>query len=219
MIDIVLPCLNEAAALPWVLARIPAGARPLVVDNGSTDGSARLAIAHGARVVPCGQRGYGAACAAGLAAATADVVAFCDCDATVDPAELVRVARPVLSAEADLVVGRRVPVDPSAWPAHARLANRMLAWRVASRTGVPLRDLGPVRIGRRVALLGLPIQDRRCGYPVETVLRAAAAGWRIVQRDVPYLPRAGRSKVTGSLVGAVTAVRDIRAVMATGGGS
>jgi glycosyltransferase involved in cell wall biosynthesis len=215
VIDIVLPCLNEAAALSWVLSRIPAGARAVVVDNGSTDGSASVASALGAVRVSCPERGYGAACHAGLLASGAELVAFCDCDCTIDPTVITELARPLLDGAADLVVGRRVPTGWSSWPAHARLANRVLARQVRRRTGVTLRDVGPVRVAPRAALLDLCLRDRRSGYPVETVIRAADAGWRIVQLNVPYLPRAGHSKVTGTVAGTVRAVRDMRAVLAT----
>jgi dTDP-L-rhamnose 4-epimerase len=113
VLDIVLPCLDEAAALPWVLERIPAGARAIVVDNGSRDGSAVIARAHGATVVDCPRRGYGAACHAGLEAADAEFVAFCDCDASLDPAVAAECVA-LLRAGADLVVGRRVPVSRGA---------------------------------------------------------------------------------------------------------
>lgn len=211
-LDIVLPCLDEAGALPWVLSRIPDGARALVVDNGSADGSAEIARSHGARVVACAQRGYGAACHAGLLAATAEYVAFCDCDASLDPADARRFVG-LLEAGADLVVGRRVPARRGAWPLHARLANVELARRVRRRTGVPLRDIGPLRVARRKPLRALPIADRRSGYPLDTVVRAAQAGWRIVGADVAYAPRAGRSKVTGTVRGTLEAVRDMSAVL------
>ena len=213
-LDVVLPCLDEAAALPWVLERLPPGARAIVVDNGSTDGSAELARSLGATVVECQQRGYGAACHAGLEAASAEVVAFCDCDASIDPFELERLAAPVRAGWVDLVVARRRPTHWRAWPLHARLANRVLARRVRRVTGTRLRDIGPVRIARRDPLLALPILDRRSGYPLETVLRAAAAGWRIEGADIAYLPRAGRSKVTGTVRGTVQAIRDMAAVLA-----
>ncbi len=212
-LDIVLPCLNEAEALPWVLDRIPPGMRAVVVDNGSSDGSAELARAGGALLVECRQRGYGAACHAGAQAATAELVAFCDCDATLDPGAIVAMAQLIAGGEADLVVGRRRPAGPGAWPLHARLANRELARRVRRRTGVPLTDVGPLRVARREPYLALGIADRGSGYPVETVVRAADAGWRIVQADVAYLPRTGRSKVTGTLRGTLGAVRDMSAVL------
>lgn len=212
-LDIVLPCLDEVAALPWVLDRIPPGARAIVVDNGSRDGSGALARRLGATVIDCARPGYGAACHAGLCAAHADVVAFCDCDATLDPADALRLVD-VLTAGADLVVARRVPTGAGAWPWPARLANAELARRVRRRTGTELRDVGPLRVARRRELLALDVADRRCGYPVETVVRAAAAGWRIAQCDVPYGTRLGRSKVSGTLRGSLQAVRDARLALA-----
>ena len=210
--DVVLPVLDEAAALPWILDRMPGGARAIVVDNGSSDGSADVARAHGATVVDEPRRGFGAACWAGLRAATADVVCFMDADASLDPQHLPLVAGPVEHDDADLVLGRRVATR-GAWPVHARLANRYLAREIGNRTGVALRDIGPMRAARREALLALGIEDRRFGWPLEMVLRAASAGWRIVEVDVPYLPRTGRSKVTGTARGTLRAVRDMRAVL------
>jgi glycosyltransferase involved in cell wall biosynthesis len=213
MPDVVLPVLDERDALPWVLGRMPAGYVPIVVDNGSTDGSGELAARLGAQVVLEPRRGFGAACWAGLTAAQADVVCFMDCDASFDPRELPRVADPVAAGRADLVLGARSAVS-AAWPAHARLANAALAWELRRRAGVPLRDLGPMRAARRAELLGLGVEDRRFGWPLEMVLRAAAAGWRIDEVVVGYAPRAGRSKVTGTVRGTVRAVRDMAAVLA-----
>jgi glycosyltransferase involved in cell wall biosynthesis len=212
-VDVVLPCLDEALALPWVLARIPAGMRAIVVDNGSVDGSAELARSLGATVVECSQRGYGAACHAGLLAATAEIIAFCDCDSSIDPSVLTTIAAPVVAGDVDLVVARRRPTEWLSWPLHARVANAVLAHRVRRVTGTNLRDLGPVRIARRESLLALALRDRRSGYPLETVLRASAAGWRISGADVDYRPRTGRSKVTGTVRGTLQAVRDMAVVL------
>jgi glycosyltransferase involved in cell wall biosynthesis len=212
-LDLILPCLNEAAALPWVLGRLPDGVRAVVVDNGSTDGSAEIAAQLGATVVPCTIRGYGAACHTGLEAATAEVVAFLDADASLDPRQLIRVTAPVLSGRIDLMVGRRRPVSRNVWPWHLRLANAELSRRIRRRTGVQLHDLGPMRAARREALLGLQLVDRRSGYPLETVVKAADAGWRIAEVDVDYLPRSGRSKVTGTPLGAARAVKDMSKVL------
>ncbi|MFJ2034056.1 glycosyltransferase family 2 protein [Streptosporangium sp. NPDC087985] len=212
-IDVVLPCLDEEAALPWVLTRMPPGYRPIVVDNGSTDDSVRIATGLGARVVVEPQRGFGAACHAGLLAATSEVVCFMDADASLDPSRLPEVAGPVLEGRSDLVLGRRVP-EAGAWPAHARVANAVLAWQLRRRTGARLRDLGPMRAARRADLAGLGLRDRRFGYPLEMALRAAAAGWRISEVDVDYLRRAGRSKVTGTVRGTVRAIGDMRRIMA-----
>jgi glycosyltransferase involved in cell wall biosynthesis len=213
-VDVILPCLNEAPALPWVLGRMPSGFRAIVVDNGSTDGSGAVARSLGVTVVPEPRRGFGAAAHAGLLAATADLVSFCDCDGSLDPRQLPRLATPLLAGQADLVLGRRTPTRRDAWPLPARLANRELARRVRRRTGVRLRDLGPMRAARREALLGLDLTDRRFGYPLEMVLSAAAAGWRLAEVEVAYLPRIGKSKVTGTVRGSVRAVRDMSRVLA-----
>jgi len=215
MIDVVLPCLDEAAALPWVLGRLPTGYRAIVADNGSTDGSAEVARSFGALVVAVPQRGFGAACHAGLLAATADVVCFLDADASLDPQQLPLVADPVLAGDADLVLGRRRPTSRAAWPVHARVGNAELARRLRRRTGYQLRDLGPMRTARRERLLALGLQDRRFGYPLEMVTRAADAGWRVVEVPVDYLERTGRSKVTGTVRGTVRAVRDMSRVLAS----
>lgn len=212
MPDVILPVLDEREALPWVLARMPPGFEPIVVDNGSTDGSGELAASLGARVVREPRRGFGAACWAGLSAARDDLVCFMDCDGSLDPAELASVAEPVLTGRADLALGARRP-ERGAWPLHARLANRALAWELRRRTGVRLRDLGPMRAARRDPLLQLGIADRRFGWPLEMVIRAAAAGWRIDDVPVGYRARAGRSKVTGTVRGTARAMRDMAAVL------
>jgi glycosyltransferase involved in cell wall biosynthesis len=152
MPDVILPVLDEREALPWVLERVPAGYLPIVVDNGSRDGSGALAARLGARVVEAPQRGFGAACWAGLRAARSGVVCFMDCDASLDPRQLPRVAEPVDAGRADLVLGARAAA-PGAWPPHARAANAALAWELRRRAAVPLRDLGPMRAARRDALL------------------------------------------------------------------
>jgi glycosyltransferase involved in cell wall biosynthesis len=211
--DVILPVLNEREALPWVLERMPAGYVPIVVDNGSTDGSGELAASLGAQVVVEPVPGFGAACFAGLSAATGELVCFMDCDASFDPRELPRVADPVAAGEADLMLGARQPTQRGAWPLHARAANRVLAVELRRRTKVPLRDLGPMRAARREALLALGIRDRRFGWPLEMVLRAADAGWRIHEVPVSYHPRDGKSKVTGTLRGTVRAVRDMTNVL------
>lgn len=212
-VDVVLPCLDEAEALPWVLARIPPGWRALVVDNGSTDGSADLARELGATVIHEPRRGFGAACHAGLTAATADIVCFCDCDASLDPSLLAPFVREVAEGRADLVLGRRRPQSRGVWPAHARAGNLALARMLRRRTGLRLRDLGPLRAARREPLLALDLTDRRSGYPLQMVVRAADSGWRVTERDVPYLPRSGVSKVTGTWRGTWQAVRDMSRVL------
>lgn len=211
MPDVIIPVLDEAAALPPLLAAMPAGYRPLVVDNGSTDGSGEVAAALGATVVREPRRGFGAACFAGLSAADPDdgVVCFMDGDGSLAPTDLELVAGPVLAGRADLVLGARRPTDRRAWPTHARLANAVLARELRRRTGHPFRDLGPMRAGPLDGLRGLGIEDRRFGWPLEMVLRASAAGWRLAEVPVPYSHRAGRSKVTGTVRGTARAIGDM----------
>jgi len=187
---------------------MPAGFNAIVVDNGSTDATAAIAGELGALVVSEPIRGFGSACAAGLAAATADVVSFMDCDASLDPSALPLLAGFVERDEADLVLGSRV-ARPGAWPIHARLANKVLAADVRRRTGIEIRDLGPMRAAKRADLVALQVQDRRSGWPLEMVLRAASRGWRIKDIPVEYAERTGRSKVTGTLRGTVHAVGDM----------
>ncbi len=211
-VQVVLPVLNEAEALPWVLQRMPFGYEPVVVDNGSTDGSGDIARRAGAVVVREQRPGFGWACFAGLAAASSELVCIMDCDGSLDPLDLERVAAPVRADEADLVLGAR-RADRAAWPLHLRAANRALCVELRRRTGVYLSDLGPMRAARRSALLGLDIEDRRFGWPLEMVLRAAASGWRVTEVPVAYRRRVGRSKVTGTLRGTVRAARDMGAAL------
>jgi glycosyltransferase involved in cell wall biosynthesis len=215
-VDVVLPCLDEAEALPWVLGRMPSWTRAVVVDNGSRDGSPELAESLGATVVHEARRGYGAACHAGLEAATAPWVAMMDCDATLDPVHLTRFLEVAESETGPvLVLGRRIPTSRDAWPWHLRFANREVARRTSRRTGLVLNDIGPMRLAPREALLALGLKDRRSGYPVETVVRAAEQGWRVIPVDVPYAARSGRSKVTGTPLGVLRTVRDMSAVLDT----
>ncbi|WP_307820622.1 glycosyltransferase family 2 protein [Streptomyces silvae] len=211
--DIVLPCLDEAQALPRVLARVPDGWRAIVVDNGSTDGSADIARSLGATVVHEPRRGFGSACHAGLLASDAEYVCFCDCDGSLDPALLPGFVRRIADGECDLLLGRRRPTTRGAWPLHARLGNIALSGMLRRRTGLRLTDLGPMRAVRREALLALDLTDRRSGYPLQMVVRASDAGLRVAETDVPYHPRTGRSKVTGTWRGTWHAVRDMRAVL------
>ena len=213
-IDVVLPVLDEAAAIPGVLATFPAGYRPIVVDNGSSDGSDAIAAELGATVVREPQRGFGAACFAGLSAASSEVVCFMDCDGSLDPAELDLVSGPLLGGDADLVLGTRI-AEAGAWPLHARIANRALGLMVRRRAG-RLTDIGPMRAARREPLLALGLRDRRFGWPLEMVLKAADAGWRIVEVPVSYRRREGRSKVTGTVGGTARTIADMSRAMRAG---
>ena len=216
MPDVVLPALNEAAAVGWVLRRMPAGYHAIVVDNGSTDSTAEIAAELGATVVLEPVRGFGSACWAGLQAATDDIVCFMDCDASLDPMALPLVAGFVERGEADLVIGARIAAR-GAWPMHAKFANRLLARELRRRTGLRLADIGPMRAARREGLLALDLRDRRSGWPLEMVLRAQGAGWRVRNVPIEYSEREGRSKVTGTVKGTIAAVRDMGALLRASG--
>jgi len=205
---VVLPCLNEAASLPAVLAAIPAGYRALVVDNNSTDGTADVAREHGADVVTETRPGYGSAVHAGVVAAGSPIVAVLDGDGSLDPADLPRLVTE-LERGADMVIGRRRPVRGLRWPWHARLGTAVVCWRLRTRHNLAVHDIAPMRVARREALLALGVTDRRSGYPLELLVRAASAGWRVVEIDVDYGPRTGgKSKVSGSVRGSLTAAVD-----------
>lgn len=207
-VDVILPVLDERDAIPGVLASVPGDWHSIVVDNGSTDGSGAIAAELGAEVVREPRRGFGSACFAGLQAASGDVVCFMDCDGSLDGADLPHVVGPIVDGEADLVLGARIAAR-GAWPIHARAANRYLAHAIRRRTGAPVTDLAPMRAAPRADLVALDLRDRRSGWPLEMVLRAGDAGWRIREVPVPYAPRVGRSKVTGTVRGTLQAVRDM----------
>jgi glycosyltransferase involved in cell wall biosynthesis len=211
MPDVILPVLDEAAAIPGVLTAMPDGDRPIVVDNGSTDASAAIAAEFEALVVSEPRRGFGAACFAGLLAAEADVVCFMDCDGSLDPADLPDIVA-LLDQGADLAIGARRAAR-GAWPMHARIANRVLARELRRRTGIALEDIGPMRAAHRQALLDLDLRDRRSGWPLEMVVKAVAAGWSVVDAPVPYAERQGRSKVTGTVRGTIQAIGDMGAIL------
>jgi glycosyltransferase involved in cell wall biosynthesis len=207
-VTVVLPCLDEADSLPTVLAGIPPGYRALVVDNNSTDGTAEVARRHGADVVRESRPGYGSAVHAGIEAARTPIVAVLDGDGSLDPADLPRLVTE-LERGAEMVTGRRRPVRGLKWPWHARMGTAAVCWRLRTRHGLPVHDIAPMRVVRRDALLALGVGDRRSGYPLELLVRAAAAGWHVVEVDVDYRPRiGGKSKVSGSVRGSFTAAVD-----------
>jgi glycosyltransferase involved in cell wall biosynthesis len=208
-VTVVLPALDEATALPAALASFPHGVDLLVVDNGSSDDTAAVASAAGARVVVEPRRGFGAACWAGVQASPqAEVLAFADADGSFDGADLAAVAGPVLRGEVDLVVGSRTTGarEPGAMTPFAVAANRTLGLVCRILFGVPLSDLGPFRAIRRDTLLALGVRDRGQGWPLEMIGRAGRAGLRVVEVPVRYRPRAGgASKISGSLRGSLRA--------------
>jgi len=201
---VIIPALNEEQSIASVLAAIPTDlqADVIVVDNGSTDRTAELAVQHGARVVREPHRGYGAACLAGLAALDdPKVVAFLDADLSDDPALLRDLVRPIFAGDADFVIGSRMlgAREPGALPAHSRFGN-WLAGRILTHLyGQPTTDLGPFRAIRYSTLQQLHMQDRGFGWTMEMQAKAARLRARTVEIPVPYRKRVGKSKITGSL--------------------
>ena len=189
--------------MPWVLERIPTGYHAIVADNGSIDGSADIAPAlrrhwsYTYRSV-ASARPRTPACAA----ATAPIVCFMDADGVVRSADNSTGSRTRSRAgTADLVLGRRRPTSRAAWPMHARVGNAIVAARLRRSAGIQVNDLGPMRAARREALLSLNLRDRRCGYPLEMMVAAARAGWRLIEVDVDYAPRFGRDPIEGHRYG------------------
>ena len=213
--DLILPCRDEAAALRRLLPAVPKEFAVIVVDNGSSDGTAEVAAQLGATVVFELRAGYGAAVHAGLLTAKREHVAVMDGDASFDPAELLALLDDVVSGRADMAVGRRRPVARGVWPWHARAGNAVLVAWLRRRVDLPVHDIAPMRVFRRADLLALDVRDRRFGYPLELLLKANRAGWRISERDVAYHPRAAgtRSKVSGSLRGTLRTAHDFWRVL------
>ncbi len=208
--DLLLPCKDEARALPALLAQVPDGFDVIVVDNGSGDGTARVAADLGARVVHEPQPGYGAAVQAGVAAARHEFLAVLDGDGSLDPRELPALLAVVRQGRATMASGRRRATAAGVWPWHARAGNRAVLWWLRRRHGLAMRDIAPMRVCRRADLVALDVGDRRFGYPVELLRKAAEAGWVISEHEVTYRPRAAgtRSKVSGSVPGTLRAARD-----------
>lgn len=208
--DLVLPCRDEAPALPALLAKVPEEFAVVVVDNGSRDGTAGVARELGATVVVEPVPGYGSAVHAGLMAATHDYVAVMDGDGSFDPADLLPLLADVQEGRADIAVGRRRPSQRGVWPWHARAGNALIVAWLRRSIRMEARDIAPMRVCRRQAMVDLELQDRRFGYPVELLQAVTRGGWRVAEHDVAYHPRAAgtRSKVSGSVVGTVRTARD-----------
>ena len=213
--DVVIPCRDEAAALPLVLSAVPDGWRVIVVDNGSSDGTGDVARSLGAIVVNESQPGYGAAVHAGMLAAEADYVAVIDGDASMRLLDLVPMLDLVRAGTVTMAVGRRRPVGRGVWPWHAKAGTTLLATMIRRRSHFPIHDLAPMRVCRREDVLALGVEDRRFGYPLELMLRAAQAGWTVAEIDVVYDRRAAgtKSKVSGSLTGTAKVIRDFAGVL------
>ena len=209
-ITVVIPAFNEEGAIGDVVRTVPAdGVREvIVVDNGSTDDTARVAAAAGARVIPEPRPGYGSACFAGAKAATgSDILVFLDGDRSDDPAQMQVIAGPVLDGRADLVVGSRIKgrLEKGAMPLHGRLGNRSVVLLLRWLYGVNITDIGSFRAINAQTLRDLNMEQMTYGWPVEMVVKAARKGLKIKSVPIHYRKRIGESKVTGTIRGSLLA--------------
>lgn len=209
-VAVIIPCRNEADALGHVLAAIPRDLvhEILVVDNGSSDRTAEVARAAGARVVAEPTPGYGRACLTGLGALDplVDTVAFVDGDYADYPEELPHLLAPIRQGVADLVIGSRtVQAAPRSLSIQQRAGNWLACTLMRGLFGIRYTDLGPFRVIRREALAQLRMRDQAFGWTVEMQAKAARHRLRVVEVPVRYRPRIGRSKISGTVSGTVRA--------------
>ena len=215
IVDVIIPALNEALSLPRVLAALSAQRdvvlrRVVVVDNGSIDDTAHAALEFGAVVVHEPRRGYGSACLAGLAFVAddpPDVVVFLDADYSDHPEQIGRLLAPITHDAVDLVIGSRAlgEREPGALLPQARFGNALASWLIARLYRYRFTDLGPFRAIRWEALERLEMRDTNYGWTVEMQVKAALRGLSAVEVPVSYRRRLGRSKISGTVRGSLSA--------------
>ena len=209
-ISVVIPTLNEAQAISEVVRSVPQDRVQdiFVVDNGSTDDTAKQATIAGARVIHEPRRGYGSACIAGAKAALdSDIIVFLDGDRSDDPRQLDAIAMPVVQNQADLVIGSRIGgvLEKGAMPFHGQLGNRLIVFLLRLLYGMHITDIGSFRAIKTDALFDLKMEQMTYGWPVEMMVKAARKGLRIQSVPITYRRRIGVSKVTGTVKGTILA--------------
>jgi glycosyltransferase involved in cell wall biosynthesis len=209
-VSVIIPTHNEAQAIGRVLADLPSNlvTEVIVVDSNSTDGTPDLARKMGAQVLEEPRRGYGRACLTGLAnAQNPDVVVFLDGDYSDRPSELPTLLAPIIEGRADITLGSRLggKSHPGALPWHQSFGNHLAAGLIRLLYGVKISDLGPFRAGRAQVLRALALEEATYGWAVEMIVKGAISGFRIVEVPVSYHPRIGKSKISGTVKGAIGA--------------
>jgi glycosyltransferase involved in cell wall biosynthesis len=209
-VSVIIPTHNEAQAIGRVLADLPSNlvTEVIVVDSNSTDGTPDLARSMGAQVIQEPRRGYGRACLTGLAhTENPDVVVFLDGDYSDRPSELPIILAPIREGRADITLGSRLSgnSNPGSLPWHQSFGNRIAAGLIRILYGVKVTDPGPFRAGRADVLRALALEEATYGWAVEMILKAAIAGFRIVEVPVSYYPRIGKSKISGTFKGTMGA--------------
>jgi glycosyltransferase involved in cell wall biosynthesis len=210
-LTVIIPALNEAGNIRQLVHEVQTTvlAEVIVVDNGSTDSTAQEARQAGANVAVEPRRGYGYACAAGVAETKqAEILVFLDGDYSFAPSDLPSLLAPIIEDRADLVLGSRAlgHIAPGAMPPHQRFGNQMVSRLMNMLYGLSISDLGPYRAIRRSSLMQLHMQEMTFGWPTEMIVKAARHGARIVEVPVSYHPRRfGHSKVSGTMRGTILA--------------
>jgi len=208
--SIIIPAFNEGESIGFVLDRIPNKDiyEIIVVDGGSVDNTVAIAEACGVRVIQEFRRGYGRACAAGIEQAAGDIAVFLDADGADDPTQIPELIAPILSGQADMVLGSRLAgkIHPGAMPWHQYFGNWFSAGLIRLLYSLPITDLSPFRAVDRSKLMSLEMQEMTYGWPTEMIAKAARQNWRIPEIPVNYYPRyGGKSKISGTVRGTILA--------------
>ncbi len=209
-ISVIIPAFNEEESLPHVLNDLPRDRlhQIIVVDNNSTDRTSAVARENGATVVHEKRRGYGRACLTGMEALDEpDIVVFLDGDYSDYPEEIDLLLQPIVSGEADFVVGSRMILKESrqALLPQARYGNQLAVFLIRMFFHHTFTDLGPFRAIRYESLRAIGMRDEDFGWTVEMQIKAVQKGLRIREVPVRYRIRIGVSKITGTVSGTIKA--------------